>query len=168
MLRKMILSRKKSSGFSLIEIIVVLLIISVLGAVAVPLYVNEKSRSYLAAAISDSNLLGVEVAQSLADYTSLGTGTGTITISGGVLVFSAMTGATGAGNVSATGPGTTTTVVQVSANSVIGSSNWSTSGGVHWCLEVTNLGTYAKITDAGPGVSGIGTPSGSNLCVAGA
>ena len=87
MLRKMILSRKKSSGFSLIEIIVVLLIISVLGAVAVPLYVNEKSRSYLAAAISDSNLLGVEVAQSLADYTSLGTGTGTITISGGVLVF---------------------------------------------------------------------------------
>lgn len=167
MLRKMIFSRKLLAGFSLIEIIVVLLIISVLGAIAVPLYVNEKSRSYLAAAISDSNLLGVEVAQSLADYTSLGTGAGSISLSGGVLVFSAMTGATGAGNVLATGPGTTASVVAISAKSVIGSSNWSVSGGVHWCLEITNLGTYAKITDAGPGVSGIGTPSGSQLCVAG-
>lgn len=161
-------STPKQSGYTLIEVLVVLLIISILSSIAVPLYLNEEYRGYLATAVSDADTVSQEVASALADYTSLGTNPGSITVSGGVLVFSTMAGATGLGNVSATGPGTTTSSVVLSPNSTIGSANWGTSGGVNWCVEIINNNSFAKYTSNGPDIEGIGSaPSGSQLCVNG-
>lgn len=160
---------QKNSGFTLVEILVVLLILSILSSIAVPTLLNERYRGYLATAVSDANTVSQEIASVLADYTSLGTNAGTITIAGGVLVFSPMVSATGIGNVVATGPGTTTTLVNISSNSTIGTANWGTSGGVNWCVEIINKNTFTKYTSNGPDVEGIGSaPSGSQLCVAGA
>lgn len=163
--------RQKLAGFSLVEVLVVLLLLTLLGSIAVATYTDEKSRGYLATSVSDANRLGTEVVTILSDYTSLGNQAGTITLSAlpaGVVVFSPMANTKGLGNVLPTGPNTTTNAINLSPGSTVGSSNWDTSGTVNWCIEILNQGTYAKFTNNGEGVEGKGTPIGAQLCVNGA
>ena len=146
-------SRKDNEGFSLVELLVVLLIMSVLAGIAVPLYLNQKQRSYLSIAQSDATALGQEATSMTSDYTSFGSAVGTITLSSNVMTFSAMTAATGSGLAVATGPGASGTL-RASNGSSITSGNWGT-GTINWCLVVANNGAYAKYTNAGLTASGL-------------
>lgn len=165
------INSKNNDGFSLVELLVVLLIMSVIAGIAVPLYLNQKQRAYLAVAQSDATSVGEEISSIVSDYTSFGTLAGTINITGGFIVFDGMTSATGSGMANTTagaglsGPLTTTSSPRLSNGSTL-TGNWGTNS-INWCIEVINNGTYAKYTDAGLTLSGIGTPSGSQLCVSG-
>lgn len=145
--------RKNHKGFSLVELLVVLLIMSIIAGIAVPLYLNQKQRSYLSLAQSDAKAIGSEVTSIVSDYTSFGTGTttNTIAITGGVLVFGAMTAATGTGTFVATGPGATTSTVRVSSGSTLAGSY--SANGINWCIVITNNSTYAKYNQTGLVVS---------------
>ena len=48
-------SQKDNKGFSLVELIVVLLIMSIMAGIAVPLYLNQKNRQLASIATSTSN-----------------------------------------------------------------------------------------------------------------
>jgi len=57
----------RDDGFTLIEVLVVMLIIGVLAAIAVPLFLNERSKAHEAAAKSDAASIGMQVSTFLVD-----------------------------------------------------------------------------------------------------
>ena len=175
-------SRKGNEGFSLVELLVVLLIMSVLAGIAVPLYLNQKQRSYLSIAQSDATALGQEVTSLVSDYTAFNTGTtvatvgttcigtialGTLSCTLGasgttpayIVTFGTLVAATGSGLATATGTPTTGSL-RISNGSSVSSANYG-NGGVasaavtNWCLVVANNGAYAKYTNAGLTASGL-------------
>jgi len=148
-------ARKDKSGFSLVELLVVLLIMSVLAGIAVPLYLNQKQRSYMSIAQSDTTAVGQEVSSITLGYTSFGSSPGTIGLSSGAISFSPMTAATGVGLYSATGPGTTTSIPRLSAGSSV-SGSYGAGTGTTWCLIIVNNGAYSQYTNAGLVTSGVG------------
>ena len=147
--------KKDKRGFSLVELLVVLLIMSIIASVAIPLYLNQQKRSSLSLAQSDTTSTGQEINSLVGDYTNFGTATGTITFPGGVATFSPMTGATGNGAALSTGPGTTTSIVRLSPNSTA-SGSYGTGASTPWCIVVANRGTYAQYTNTGLAASQIG------------
>jgi len=148
-------ARKDKSGFSLVELLVVLLIMSVLAGIAVPLYLNQKQRSYMSIAQADTTAVGQEVSSITLGYTSFGSAPGTIGLSSGAISFSPMTAATGVGLYSATGPGTTTSIPRLSAGSSV-SGSYGAGTGTTWCLIIVNNGAYSQYTNAGLVTSGVG------------
>ena len=163
MFKALKMSRKENEGFSLVELLVVLLIMSILAGIAVPLYLNQKQRSYMSIAQADATALGQEITSMVSDYTSFGSAVGTITLSSNVVTFSAMAAATGTGMAVLTGPGSSGTL-RISAGSTVTSGNWAT-GTTNWCLVVANNGASAKYTNAGLVAS---STSAVTACVAGA
>ena len=148
-------SRKANEGFSLVELLVVLLIMSVIAGIAVPLYLNQKQRSYLSLAQSDATAMGQEITSIVADYTSFGTTAATITIASGALVFGAMAAATGSGTFVVTGPATTQSTVRLSPGSSLTGSTSATAGLTNWCIVLVNNGTFAKYSGSATGTAGI-------------
>ena len=142
---------KDQKGFSLVELLVVLLIMSIMAGVAVPLYLNQRNRAYLQTAVSDATSIGQEITAIVSDYTDFGTASSTISISGTptVLAFTGMTAAAGTGLAVAAGPGTTTSIVRVSGTGTLSGNTSATAGTALWCIIVTNNGSYAKYTNAG-------------------
>jgi len=172
-------SRKGNEGFSLVELLVVLLIMSILAGIAVPLYLNQKQRSYLSIAQADATALGQEVTSLVSDYTAFNTGitppvacAGTIalgtlscalgtsgTTSAYIVTFGTLVAATGSGLATATGTPTTGSL-RISNGSSVSSANYGNGGVVsaavtNWCLVVANNGAYAKYTNAGLTASGL-------------
>ena len=140
---------KDQKGFSLVELLVVLLIMSIMASVAVPLYLNQRNRAYLQTAVSDATSIGQEITAIVSDYTDFGTASSTISISSTFLAFTGMTAAAGTGVSVATGPGTTTSIVRVSGTGTLSGNTSATAGTALWCIIVTNNGSYAKYTNAG-------------------
>ena len=158
---------KDQKGFSLVELLVVLLIMSIMAGVAVPLYLNQRNRAYLQTAVSDATSIGQEITAIVSDYTSFGSSSATnsITISSNVLVFGAMTSAAGNGTAAAAGPGTTVSTVRLSTGSSLSSANTGSGTGLAWCIVISNSTSYAKYTNAGLQVQQIGGTA--PTCVAG-
>ena len=162
---------KNEKGFSLVELLVVLLIMSIVAGIAVPLYLNQRNRAYLQTAVTDAHSIGDEITAIVSDYTSFGTGTCTanlcpITITGNVLVFTAMTAAAGNGTAVATGPGTTVSTVRLSTGSTLSSANVGSGTAMAWCVVISNSSSYAKYTNAGLQLQQIGGTA--PTCAAGA
>ena len=144
---------KDQKGFSLVELLVVLLIMSIMAGVAVPLYLNQRNRAYLQTAVSDATSIGQEITAIVSDYTTWGAGCTAnlcpITIASNALVFTGPTAATATGLAVVGGPGTTTSIVRVSGTGTLSGNTSATAGTALWCIIVTNNGSYAKYTNAG-------------------
>jgi len=122
---------------------------------------NESKRPSLEKAINDAQLLANTISPLLSDYISLGTSSGSITLSKltkksgfdqGIVTFTKMTNATGVGLYSPDGPGVTGQVVKLSQGSHLSSGFYrsgSTNGQLIFCVVVTNNSTYSKYSNEG-------------------
>lgn len=166
--------QRKDKGFTLVELLVVILIVGILAGIAVPIYLNQKSRAYQNAARDDAHSIGTEVYSILSDYTSFGTGaaaSGTISLanSGAALTFTAMTAATGSSMANAAGPGATSSLPTLTKDSTMaGTYGTSVAGNdLKWCIIVTNNSTYVKYTEAGEVVPGTQIGAAAPTCADG-
>lgn len=73
--------RERESGFSLVELLAVVVIIGIIAGIAVPRFSSAKNRANLARAVSDGGAILLELNSMLTGYTSVGTtSNGTIAI----------------------------------------------------------------------------------------
>lgn len=119
-------------GFSLVEIIVVLLIVSVLGSIAIPKYLSAKAKANLNIAQTDGNNLLREIRNATMDIQTYGSTNGTIAlnISTGTMTITFPGGDTLAPFTENVTPGTTVTGVTY-ANTY------------NWCIDVVNNSQHA-------------------------
>lgn len=145
--------RAANEGFSLVELLAVLTIIGILSGIAVPLYLNQKSRSALFVVQQDATNIGQEMLATLSAYSDTGTAP--------VVLFSApnasnQTTATFTGFTGAKGgpvpPDALTVRLTVgdTAAGYVGANQDMSSGLGHWCIIVNGTyGTKAVFSEAG-------------------
>lgn len=140
----------REGGFSLVELLVVVVIVSILSAVAVPLFTSQRARSFQATARADGNAIAKEIASMLSGATNMGTTPATATTwatlatATGVITLAPGVGAVGV-NLTSTGrvtSGTTITTSGMTGGAITGA-------GPTWCVAFDNNGQKAVYTAAG-------------------
>lgn len=129
----------KDSGFSLIEILVVLIIVSIISAIAVPRYLAAKKKEYVTVAQSDGDNIYREINNALADITSFGTTNGTIAFD---IPTNIMTITLGSG-----APSIGTFSENVSNGTSIAGVTYGNT--LNWCIDVANNGAHAIFSQNG-------------------
>ncbi|WP_454048518.1 type II secretion system protein [Cellulomonas sp. Marseille-Q8402] len=117
---------EKDKGFTLVELLVVMIIVGILAAIAIPVFLNQRKKAADTAAKSDVSTLGKELATYYVD--NLGTAP-TIAVASGQYSFG-----TGAGSELGPASDNITAVSQGVNNATTGDT---------WCVQVT----YANGTD---------------------
>ena len=67
---------EKDKGFTLVELLVVMIIIGILAAIAIPVFMNQRAKARDTSTKADVSTLGKEIATYYVD------GTGTLTVTG--------------------------------------------------------------------------------------
>ena len=129
----------KTSGFSLIEILVVLMIVSIISAIAIPRYLAAKNKEYITVAQSDGDNIYREVNNALADITSFGSTNGTIAFD---TTTNIMTITLGSG-----GQSIGTFSENVSNGTSISGVTYGNT--LNWCINVANNGAHAVFNQDG-------------------
>ena len=123
---------KLTSGFSLVEIIVVLVIVSILSAIAIPRYLNSKNKAYYQTALNDGSNVYNEITNVFLTYadtaTTFGTTNGTISYTPTTNTVTIMLG------VGATSPGS---IVETLSNGTT-MTGITYANTLNWCIAVTN------------------------------
>ena len=126
----------RSDGFTLVEIIVVLVILSVLAGIAIPLYSHARQNANKSSAVQDASAIGTNIATLM--YNSPTWTSGSITFSNGGSGINVPITLTVDGKSQAA-------VANVSPDSVASGfigANW-------WCIQVNDQGQIAVVDSSG-------------------
>lgn len=150
-----LLRGKRSGGFTLIELVVTLAIVAMVGAIAVPAYLNQNAKAYRATAEHDGAAWAGALTNALMGYTSFGL-TPADTNSSITLSAPGVTPATITVSMIAPTPAgvaTKTLTVARSPETLIVSSGMA---GANWCFATSNRGSVAVFRQSGfvPGAVG--------------
>lgn len=118
---------EKDKGFTLVELLVVMIIIGILAAIAIPVFMNQRSKARDTSTKADVSTVGKEIATYYVD----GTGTLTASITAGTLTLATATGVTPA----------FTTAIKVSNGTAMQGTNpitFGTDPATTWCVGLTN------------------------------
>lgn len=143
--RDMARPRHPEAGFTLVELLVVVLILGILASISISIYIAQVHKAHRAQAIQDGQTFALELADALGDYTSLGS-------AGGVLSQTAGSSAIVVGDLgdalgpAPSGPGTIPAKELSQGTVVIGSTRPGTAG---WCAEVAVSDQRAIVNEHG-------------------
>lgn len=136
-------ARRNDSGFSLVELLVVVVIIGILAAIAIPIFNNQKSKAQRSTAVSDVRGASSELQGVLGDVVAFGTGPTVEGVANGAQMT--ITVFAGTGGQFLSGETSKDFNIRVSPGTTWADGSISPEGA--WCLVFTNSGQYAKLTD---------------------
>lgn len=136
-------ARRRDAGFSLVELLVVVVIIGILAAIAIPIFNNQKSKAQRSSAVSDVRGAVQELQGAIGDAVNLGTAPQVSGTANGATMTVTL-------NLSPNGTflnGDTSKdfTVKISPGTTFAAGSVSATGA--WCLVFENNGQYAKLTD---------------------
>jgi type IV pilus assembly protein PilA len=137
--------RNASHGFTLPELIIVMVIIAILAGIAIPMYLSEQARSSKHVAVTDGKNISNSIITDVIGVTDFGTTDGTINVD------TAVAPAT----ITITfGDGGSTPVIFTQGITVGTTATGKTyANTLHWCLDVAHNGQHAFYTESGANVA---------------
>ena len=126
----------KDGGFSLVELLVVVVIIAILSAIAIPIFLNQRNKAYKATAQADGRTVAMLLTSAFSEYPSWTANTTGVAPSGTAPNYTTVTVG-----------GVTAPLESLSAGSTMGVVKTPTT--TTWCTSVTNNGQTAYYNQNG-------------------